>query len=135
MSWRPNVEAPAWLAEDGKHLVTCYTSLLADAGGDQVLIQFFDRERLVKAWKLRELMDPSKLRRTASHCLGGNCWGLDRLGRLEVWLEACRHVYFNLMTGEPVDEQLKDQVFTNSAGEVVQRIPCKAKPRFSRTRP
>ena len=87
--WRPAGWERAFdLADDGDHLVVCYSGLNLlplDYQPEWVLLRFYDRGTLLRQWTVRELIpDPTKLRRTASHYEWGGCAGFRPDGSFEV---------------------------------------------------
>lgn len=76
------------LADDGAHLVVCFSGLNLlplDYRPDWVLLKFYERDRLLRQWSVRELIPaPTRLRRTASHYEWGGCAGFVADGSFEV---------------------------------------------------
>jgi hypothetical protein len=84
---------PRWersfdVADDGDHLVACYSGLNLlplDYKPEWTMIEFYKRGKLIRAWSLRELVpDLGKLERTVSHYSWGSCVGFNAKGLYEV---------------------------------------------------
>jgi hypothetical protein len=91
------------LADDGEHLVVCYSGLNLlplDYKASWTMVTFYRRGIVVRAWTLAELVpDLTKLRRTASHYSWGKCVGFDPTGAFQVETVDRGTLKFNAGTG------------------------------------
>lgn len=91
------------LADDGEHLVVCYSGLnllSLDYKPSWTMLTFYRRNALVRTWSLGELVpDLTKLQRTASHYSWGRCVGFDTAGAFQVETVDRGVLKFNAHTG------------------------------------
>lgn len=95
----------AFVADDGKHLVTGYAgwNLLARRDPNETMLNFWREGRLLRSVSLKELLpDLNRLEKTVSHWHWGNYVGFDRNGQFVVeTVDGKRHRY-DVSTGEKV---------------------------------
>jgi hypothetical protein len=99
---------PGWhrvadLADDCRSLMTGYDgqSLLADADPSTVLLRFYRDGKLLREYRLDELMDPKRLRRTVSHFEWGNYLGVERGHFYRIETNGRGEQVFDMATGQP----------------------------------
>ncbi len=102
----------AFLADDGRHLVTSYSGynlIPVDSKPDLVLLEFFDGPKSIKRVTLGEIVrDMARLRRTVSHLHWGMSAGFDAEGRFCVETVEERRLKFDAATGRlSVEEAMK----------------------------
>ena len=102
-------DMPGWfrvasLSDDCAHLVVGFDGgnlLPLDYKQDVVMLRFFERGRLVREVKLKELIhDFTRLRRTVSHFYWGYCVGFDERNRYAVKTVEGERIIFGPATGE-----------------------------------
>lgn len=100
----------AFLADDGRHLVTSYDGynlIPVDAKPDLVLLEFFDGPKSIKRITLGDIIrDTPHLHRTISHLRWGNSIGFDADGRFCVETAEGRLLKFDPATGRLAKEEV-----------------------------
>lgn len=95
----------AFVADDGKHMVTGYDgwNLVAKADLDQTMLQFWGEGSLVRSVALGELIsDVTKLEPTVSHWHWGTYVGFRSDGLFEVETVDGKRHHYDVVTGERV---------------------------------
>lgn len=94
------------LANDGEHLIVCYSGLNLlplNYETSSAMLSFYKRGVAIRKWSLRELIpDLSKLQRTVSHYRWGHCVGFDSAGLYEVQTVDRGRLRFDVHSGELV---------------------------------
>jgi hypothetical protein len=100
---------PAFLANDGRHLVACHPCvnlIPVNSTPDLVLIEFFDRSKSIRRITLGEIIrDQSRLARTVSHLYWGGPAGFDADGRFCVETVEKRRLKYDSATGRLMAEE------------------------------
>ena len=93
----------AFVADDGKHLVTGYdgSNLLARRDPNETMLDFWNEGRLLRSVSLKELLpDLNRLEQTVSHWYWGYYVGFDPNGQFVVeTVDGKRHLY-DVSTGD-----------------------------------
>jgi hypothetical protein len=102
--WRmPGWFRVAFVADDGKHLVTGYdgSNLLAGRDPNEAMLHFWNEGQLLHSVSLGQLLpDLSRLKRTVSHWHWGNYVGFDQNGHIVVETVDGKRHRFNVSTGD-----------------------------------
>jgi hypothetical protein len=95
------------IADDGDHLVVCYSGLNLlplDYKPEWTMLRFYRRRELVREWTLRELVpNLAALRRTVSHYHWGACQGFQADGSYQVVTVDRGKLLFDVTTGRLVN--------------------------------
>jgi hypothetical protein len=94
------------VADDGEHLVACYSGLNLlplNYETNLTMLSFCKCGVVFRTWSVGELIpDLSKLQRTVSHYRWGHCVGFDSTGLYEVQTVDRGRLRFDIRTGEMV---------------------------------
>ena len=99
---------PGWyrvadLADDCRSLMTGFdgANLVPDADPTRVLLRFHRDGKLLREYRLDELMDPKRLQRTVSHYQWGNYLGIERGHFYRIVTNGRGEQVFDMATGQP----------------------------------
>jgi hypothetical protein len=99
---------PGWyrvadLADDCHSLMTGFDgeNLVPDADPTRVVLRFYRDGKVLREYRLDELMDPKRLQRTVSHYQWGNYLGVERGHFYRIDTNGRGEQVFDMATGQP----------------------------------
>lgn len=101
-----------FLSNDGNNLVIAYEGAnLLDENykADQIMISFYEREKLLKTIRLNELIEsptPENLEKTVSHYKWVETYGINEKQQFKINTIKKKKFLFDIKTGNPIDDKL-----------------------------